>query len=113
MAELLLAWTALVGAAVGIAERTHFSLALFTQHLPMAAQRAIHVFNHLIIAGFGGVLAWQGWIVIGLNRGLGTAALDIPLACLFSALVVGGILIALFALAMTTAEPGPSQHAVD
>ena len=111
--ELALAWTALVGAAVGIAERTHFALALFTQHLPMRIQYLIHAFNHLVIAGFGGVIAYQGWIIIGLNRGLTTPALEISMAWLFSSLVVGGILICLFALAMMAAEPAPSQHSVE
>lgn len=111
--ELALAWTALVGAAVGIAERTHFALALFTQHLPMRAQYLIHAFNHLVIACFGGVIAYQGWIIIGLNRGLTTPALEISMAWLFSSLVVGGILICLFALAMMAAEPAPSQHSVE
>ena len=111
--ELALAWTALVGAAVGVAERTHFALALFTQHLPVAIQYAIHALNHLVIAAFGGVIAWQGWIIIGLNRGLTTPALEISMAWLFSSLVVGGILIALFALVMLGRHPGPSQHSVE
>jgi TRAP-type C4-dicarboxylate transport system permease small subunit len=111
--ELMLAWTALVGAAVGIAERTHFSLSLVTQHLPMGAQRAIHIINHVIIALFGGVIAWQGTIVIGFNRGLGTAALEMPLAWLFSALVAGGILIALFALAMAAGPPLPARQGLE
>jgi TRAP-type C4-dicarboxylate transport system permease small subunit len=111
--ELALAWTALVGAAVGIAERTHFALALFTQHLPARAQYAIHALNHLVIAAFGGVIAWQGWIIIGLNRGLTTPALEISMAWLFTSLVAGGILICLFALAMLADQPRPSQHSVE
>lgn len=111
--ELALAWTALVGAAVGIAERTHFALALFTQHLPAPVQYAIHGFNHLVIAVFGGVIAYQGWIIIGLNRGLTTPALEISMAWLFTSLVVGGILIVLFALAMIAGRPGPSLHSVE
>jgi len=111
--ELALAWIALVGAAVGIAERTHFALALFTQHLAAPAQYAIHALNHLVIAAFGGVVAYQGWIIIGLNRGLTTPALEISMAWLFTSLVAGGILIVLFALAMIAGPPGPSQHSVE
>lgn len=111
--ELALAWIALIGAAVGIAERTHFALALFTQHLSQSAQYAIHAFNHLVIAGFGGVIAYQGLVVIGLNRGLTTPGLEISMAWLFSSLVAGGILTVLFALAMLAGRPGPSQHFVE
>jgi TRAP-type C4-dicarboxylate transport system permease small subunit len=111
--ELSLAWMALVGAAVGIAERAHFALALFTQHLSLRVQYVIHAFNHLVIAIFGGVVAWQGWIIIGLNQGLTTPGLEISMAWLFSSLVTGGILIVFFAVSMLAAAPGPSQHSVE
>jgi TRAP-type C4-dicarboxylate transport system permease small subunit len=111
--ELALAWMALVGAAVGVAERTHFALALFTQHLSARAQYAIHALNHIVIAIFGSVIAWQGWIIIGLNQGLTTPALEISMAWLFSSLVAGGILIVFFAVSMLAVAPGPSQHSVE
>ncbi len=96
--EMLLAWLTLVGAAVGIAERTHFAVTLVTQHLPQAAQRCIVVVNHLIIALFGGTIVWQGWAVAELNRGLLSPALEISKGWLYGALVVGGILIVIAAL---------------
>ncbi len=98
MGELLLAWLTLVGAAVGIAERTHFTVDLFTQYLPASARRAVHIGNHLVIAAFGGVIAWQGCIVASLNRGLTSPALGIDMGWLYGALVAGGVLIALFGL---------------
>ena len=111
--ELTLAWTALVGAAVGIAERTHFALALFTQHLPQSAQRVIRAVNHVIIAGFGGFVAWQGWIVLGYNRGIVTPALEISMAWLFASLVAGGTLIVIYALATIARVRLPEHHVVE
>src|SRR3954466_11881895 len=44
--ETTLAWLTLIGAAVGVAERTHFTLNLLTHHLSPRARRVIHVGNH-------------------------------------------------------------------
>lgn len=111
LGEMLLAWMTLVGAAVGIAERTHFTVTLFTQRLSPGTQQAIRVFNHVVIAAFGGVIAWQGWKVAALNQGLTSPALQISMGWLYGALVAGGVLIALFALGTLT-MPGATPHHV-
>jgi TRAP-type C4-dicarboxylate transport system permease small subunit len=113
LGEMLLAWMTLVGAAVGIAERTHFTVTLFTQHLPPPLQRAIHVGNHILIAAFGGVIAWQGWQVAMLNKGLTSPALDLSMGWLYGALVGGGTLIALFALGTVGAPATAVHHVVE
>ena len=41
--EFSLAWLTMIGAGIGIAERAHFTLHVLTHHLPIAAQRVIHV----------------------------------------------------------------------
>jgi TRAP-type C4-dicarboxylate transport system permease small subunit len=112
LGEMLLAWMTLVGAAVGIAERTHFTVTLLTHHLPIFAQRIIHIANHLLIAAFGGVIAWQGWQVAALNRGLTSPALQISMGWLYGALVCGGVLIALYALGMLAAPSTTAHHVV-
>src|SRR5665213_3602881 len=96
--ETLLAWITLVGAAVGIAEGTHFTVRLFIHRLPLRIQAAVRVANHLVIAAFGGVLAWQGWQVAMLNRAMQSPALEISLAWLYGASVAGGVLIVLYAV---------------
>ena len=49
--ELSLAWLTLIGAAIGIASRSHFSLSVFVHRLPESAQLWIHRFNHALIDG--------------------------------------------------------------
>ena len=44
--ELSLAWLTLIGAAIGIQSRSHFTLTVFVHRLPPAAQLWIHRFNH-------------------------------------------------------------------
>jgi TRAP-type C4-dicarboxylate transport system permease small subunit len=97
--ELSLAWLTLIGAAIGIQSRSHFSLSVFVHRLPEPAQLWIHRFNHALIVGVGVLVAWYGLKLCLLNRTLTTPGLEISLAWLYASAVVGGILIALYGLA--------------
>jgi TRAP-type C4-dicarboxylate transport system permease small subunit len=97
--ELSLAWLTLIGAAIGIRSRSHFSLSVFAHRLPEAAQLWIHRFNHVLIAGVGLLVAWYGLKLCLLNRTLTTPGLEINLAWLYASSVVGGLLIAAYSLA--------------
>ena len=97
--ELSLAWLTLIGAAIGIQSRSHFTLAIFVHRLPETAQLWIHRFNHALIAGFGLLAAWYGFRLCLLNHTLTTPGLEINLAWLYASSVVGGILIAVYGLA--------------
>jgi TRAP-type C4-dicarboxylate transport system permease small subunit len=101
--ELALAYMALIGAAVGIRERAHFTLHLGVTRLPERIQRAIGVFNAVLIVAFGALAAWQAWGLSVLNSLLTSPALEINLAWLYGSAVLGGVLIALYGLRMLTA----------
>jgi TRAP-type C4-dicarboxylate transport system permease small subunit len=94
--ELSLAWLTLIGAAIGIQSRSHFTLAVFVHRLPERAQLWIHRFNHALITGMGLLVAWYGLKLCLLNRTLTTPGLQINLAWLYASAVVGGILIAVY-----------------
>jgi TRAP-type C4-dicarboxylate transport system permease small subunit len=98
--ELSLAWLTLIGAAIGIQSRSHFSLSVFVHHMPESTQLWIHRFNHALIVGVGVLVAWYGFKLCLLNRTLTTPGLEISLAWLYASAVVGGILIALYGLAV-------------
>src|SRR6201995_5074304 len=110
--ELSLAWLTLMGAAIGIQSRTHFALAIFVHRLPETAQLWIHRFNHALIAGVGLLVAWYGFKLCLLNRMLTTPGLEINLAWLYASSVVGGLLIAIYGLAMmfSPLPQGEPQH---
>jgi TRAP-type C4-dicarboxylate transport system permease small subunit len=110
--ELSLAWLTLMGAAIGIQSRSHFTLSVFVHRLPQAAQLWIFRFNHALITGVGGLAAWYGLKLCLLNRTLTTPGLEISLAWLYASAVVGGILIAVYGLAaMVSPLPqDPSPH---
>src|SRR5436309_9794050 len=58
--ELSLAWLTLIGAAIGIQSRSHFSLSVFVHRLPVPTQLWISRVNHMLIVGVGILVAWYG-----------------------------------------------------
>lgn len=109
--EMALAWLTLIGAAIGIRSRSHFTLHLITPHLSPGVQRAIEILNHLIIAGIGLLAAWHAITLCRINWDLKTPGLEISLAVLYASAVVGGLLIAIYALSMIVAPPAHDTHA--
>src|SRR3979411_1250880 len=107
--EMSLAWLTLIGAAIGIQTRSHFTLALFVHRLPETARLWIHRFNHALIVGIGVLAAWYGYKLCLLNRTLTTPGLEINLAWLYASSVVGGILIAVYGFAMMISPPQQSD----
>jgi len=98
--ELSLAWLTLIGAAIGIQSRSHFTLAVVVHRLPKRAQLWIHRFNHALITAMGLLVAWYGLKLCLLNRTLTTPGLQINLAWLYASAVVGGILISIYGFAV-------------
>lgn len=108
--ELSLAWLTLIGAAIGLQSRSHFTLSVFVHRLPQGAQLLIRRFNSALIVGVGLLVAWYGWKLCALNRVLTTPGLEISLAWLYASAVVGGILIAIYGLAeMLSPSPQPDS----
>ena len=101
--EMLLAWLTLLGAAIGVRERTHFTLHIL--HLSPAARRWVDRFHYVLIAIFGGISAWYGVKLCLLNRTIVTPGLEINLAVLYASVVVGGVLLAIYAISMIAAPP--------
>ena len=110
--EYSLAWLTMVGAGIGIAERAHFTLHVLTHRLPLAAQRAIHLATHFLIAGFGALAVWYGIQLAIVNSQLTSPALEINLAWLYIAPAVGGALIILYSLAAAFG-PMPEPESFD
>lgn len=109
--EMALAWLTLVGAAIGIRSRSHFTLHFLTPMMPAGVQRALDIVHHLLIAGIGVLAAWYAVALCKLNWSLRTPGLEISLALLYASAVAGGILIALYALSMIVAPPPHDPNA--
>ena len=103
--EMMLAWLTLVGAAIGVRERSHFTLHVLTGRFSARTQAVIERGHHVLIAIIGGIAAWYGWKLCLLNRTLATPGLEINLAVLYASVVVGGILLVIYAISMIVAPP--------
>jgi TRAP-type C4-dicarboxylate transport system permease small subunit len=109
--EYSLAWMTMIGAAIGVSERAHFTLHLVNHRLSLPLQRAIHVATYLLVAAFGALAGWYGLRLAIVNSQLTSPALELNLAWLYAAPAVGGVLIVLYGLAVAF-EP-PSRAEVD
>ena len=110
--EMMLAWLTLIGAAIGVRERSHFTLHVFIQRLSPEAQLWIERIHHLLIAGIGGIAAWYGVKLCQLNYTLVTPGLEINLALLYASSVVGGVLLIVYAISMIVAPPPRAPDAI-
>jgi TRAP-type C4-dicarboxylate transport system permease small subunit len=97
--EYSLAWLTFIGAAIGIRRGTHFAVHFLTDHLRPAVCRGVKVGHHVLLIGFGVLLAVYGWQVSELNSQSYSPALDLNLRWLYLSAVVGGILIVVYSLA--------------
>jgi TRAP-type C4-dicarboxylate transport system permease small subunit len=102
--ELSLTWLTMIGAAIGIADRIHFTLHVLTHHLPRPVQRLIYVVNHVLIAAFGALAAWYGTKLAITNSALTSPALQINLAWVYAAVSVGGALIFIYGMGLALAR---------
>ena len=98
--ETALAWITTIGAAIAVAERGHFHLAVLVHRLPPGAQRIMDMLTHVLIAAFALLTAWLGVKLALLNAPLTSPALEFSLGWLYVPLAIGGLLMAFYAARM-------------
>lgn len=96
--ETALAWITLIGAAIAVADRGHFHLAVLVHRLPPGARRVVEIGSYILTAAFGLLVAYVGTKLAVMNRTLTTPALEFSLAWLYAPAVLGGALTALYAV---------------
>lgn len=99
--EMMLAYLTLIGAAIGLRERSHFTLHIL--RFKPAGQLFVDRVHYLLIAVIGVIAAWYGVKLCLLNRTLSTPGLEINLAVLYASVVVGGTLLVVYAISMIVA----------
>ena len=105
--EMLLAWLTLIGAAIGVRERNHFTLHVL--HFSPAGQAIIDRVHYALVAILGAIAAWYGVRLCILNRTLVTPGLSINLSLLYASAAVGGALLVVYALSMIVNPPPPTE----
>jgi TRAP-type C4-dicarboxylate transport system permease small subunit len=97
--EWALAWMTFIAAAIGVRRGTHFAVQMVIDRLPAALRQAILGAHCVLIAAFGGLIAWFGWYVAAGNSLSFSPGLGINLRWLYLSSVAGGTLIVLYSLA--------------
>ncbi len=93
----LMGWFILLGSAIGVRESFHLGLDFLQSSLPPPLARGLEIINLTLVLIFGVAMAWYS---LELAIGTWTAVipvLDIPGGFDFLPMVVGGVLITLFA----------------
>ena len=96
--ETALAWITMIGAAIAVAERGHFHLAVLLHRMAPQNQRRVEIATFVLIAAFGLLTAWLGVKLAILNSMLTSPALEFSLAWLYVPEAIGGGLVALYAV---------------
>ena len=104
--EMLLAWLTLIGAAIGVRERSHFTLHVL--RFAPASQAIIERIHYALVAVMGAVACWYGVKLCLLIHTLVTPGLSIPLSVLYASCAVGGALLVVYALSMIV-NPSPPR----
>ena len=110
--EMMLAWLTLIGAAIGVRERSHFALNVLMHRLSPRTQTMVSHVHHVLIALLGAISAWYGVKLCQLNSTLATPGLEINLAVLYASVVVGGVLLVIYAVSMIVAPPPIDPDAI-
>ncbi|WP_407353697.1 TRAP transporter small permease [Luteimonas sp. R10] len=96
---LLLSTAMSFGAAAGVHERRHFRFHLLAQAFPPPLRRASDAAAAAVVVAIGATLAWWGARLLVDGFGIRMAGAPLPQSIVFLPLALGGLLMALFALA--------------
>lgn len=95
IATLMLVWFSLIGMAIGVLEKIHISIEMFTSKLPEKAISVIESIDHVLMAVFGGVMVYFGIVIMQMTKNSTLPATKMPSAVLYVILPIAGLLILL------------------
>lgn len=98
VATLMLVWFSLIGMAIGVLEKIHISIEMFTSKLPGKAIGVLESIDHILMAIFGGLMVYYGIIIMNMTKLSTMPATKMPSAVLYIILPLSGILVFLNAL---------------
>ena len=78
IATLMLVWFSLIGMAIGVLEKIHISIEMFTSKLSAKAIGVLESINHVLIAAFGGMMIYFGYIIMDMTKKSTMPATKLP-----------------------------------
>ena len=95
--QLVLYVTAL-GVAVGVRDAGHIGLDSLVSLLPESFRLKVEILIHALVALFGGIMAWSGWLWTTMKWSDMKPMMHVPVGADYLALVIAGILIVMFSI---------------
>lgn len=106
VATLMLVWFSLIGMAIGVLEKIHISIEMFTSKLPGKAIGVLESIDHILMAIFGGLMVYYGIIIMNMTKLSTMPATKLPSAVLYIILPLSGVLILLNAILVAAKRNG-------
>ncbi|MCM3759988.1 TRAP transporter small permease [Alkalihalobacillus oceani] len=101
MARYLFVWIVFLGAIAAFKDRSHLGVDILIGSLPPKAQKALYVFNQVVIIGLMSIVINGGVKMIQVNSNSYGPATGIPLSVLFIAATLAAVVIILMSLIQT------------
>ena len=98
VATLMLVWFSLIGMAIGVLERIHISIEMFTAKLPEKAIQVLECIDHILIAVFGGAMVYYGLLIMNMTKLYTLPATKMPSSVLYVILPLSGLLVLINAI---------------
>ena len=98
MLTYMFVWSCFLGASLAVAERAHFEVELFVDHLSLKTQRALGLFVHLLIIAFSIIMVWKGLVLVESNQTQEMAAMPFSMVWPYLAMPVSGLFVIIHSL---------------
>ena len=92
-------WMSLLGASLAVEHRAHFGFDQVTKALAPRAKRAVETFAGMVVLLFSLLLMATGIALMDLTMGERSPALNLPVALVYAAAPVSGVLMVIHMLA--------------
>ncbi len=92
-------WMSLLGASLAVEHRAHFGFDQLTKGLAPRARSAVKTFANTVVLMFALLLVTTGIALMDLTLGERSAALNLPIALVYAAVPVSGVLMVIHMLA--------------
>ena len=104
VATLMLVWFSLIGMGIGVLEKIHISIEMFTSKLPEKAIRVLEGIDHILIAVFGGAMVYYGLLIMNMTKMSTLPATKMPSSVLYVILPLSGLLVLLNAILVAAGQ---------
>ncbi len=94
--SFLFIWVVFLGAALGVKRSAHFEISAFVGGLPQNWRATLNKVALITEAALALFLVVYGWELVDLTRENRSPALDIPLAFVYAAVPISGVLMILY-----------------